>query len=312
MAALETVINKNSDLVRKGLNGGVLLGRYPAASLLTTLHAVDGITVPSSYESVGWTGEDGVTFGIDDEVSEVRGWGGSTFIRRDTTSSDRTVAFSALETKRLTKELHTGLDLSAVAMSAQGEVVITHPDRPATKYWRTLVLGTDGDGDERYYFGKFYPRAAVTEREEETWADGDDPMSYAVTMSGMLDTNAGFALREFLFGPGALAAATAMGWTLGTLLAPTALASGAIAATTVALTWSAVANASGYQIQRSTDNGDTWSDVAGAAGGAPATNSTTVTGLTASTAYRFRVLATSAGGGNRGPASTSIGVTTTA
>jgi len=310
---IETILTKNDDLVRKGLNGGMLLGRYPTVPVLTTLHAADGIiALPTGYESVGHISEDGATFGMDDEVSEVRGWGSSTFIRRDITSSDKTIAFTALETKRLTKELQTGMDLSAVPMAATGEVVITHPDRVSTRYWRALALGTDGDGDQRYYFGKFYPRAAVTERDEEVWSDGDDPISVGVTMSGMLDPAAGYALREFLFGPGALAAATAMGWTIGTLLAPTGLAAGTVAATTVALTWNAVTNATGYQVQISTNNGDTWADVAAGAGGAPATPSTTVTGLTASTGYRFRVLATSASGTNRGPASSSIGVTTTA
>lgn len=312
MPSIETTLGFNPDLVRKGLNGGVLIGRYPATAVLTTLTAPDGIiTLPAGYQTVGQISEDGVTFGMDQEVAEVRGWGSSTFVRRDITSSDKTIAFSALETRRLTKELISDLDLSGVTMSPEGEVVITHPDRPATKYWRTLAIGVDGDGDQRYYFGKFYPRASVSEREEEVWSDGDDPITYGVTMSGMLDAAVGYACREFLFGPGALAAAAAMGWTVSTLIAPTTLAAGTITATTVALTWVAVTGAVTYRVLISTNNGDTYTDVSGAAGGTPATASTTVTGLTASTAYRFRVAAVNASG-TRGPSSASIAVTTIA
>lgn len=214
MPSFESTVTRDSDLIRKGLQGSVLLGRYPDAADVTTLTAVDGITIPTGYESVGWLSEDGVTFGSDMEVSEVRGWGSSSMLRRDITSVDKTIAFSALETKRMTRELVSGLDLSAVTMSAEGEVVTTHPDRPGTQYWRVLAIGVDGDGDQRYYFAKFFPKATVSEAEEEVWSDGDDPITYGVTMSALIDDEVGTACREMLFGPGALAAAEAMGWTL--------------------------------------------------------------------------------------------------
>jgi len=301
---------RNSDLLRKPLQGTVILGRWPSAPDITTLTAVDGITLPVGYESAGWISEDGLTFGSDMEVSEVRGWGASSMLRRDIASTDKTMAFSALETKRLTKELTTGLDLSTTTMGATGQVVITHPDRMPTKYWRALALGVDGDGDQRYYMAKFYPKCSVSEREEEGWSDGDDPLMYGVTLSALIDDSIGTSCREFLFGPGALAAAAAMGWALAPgLVAPTGLASGTVAATTVVLNWTAVTGAASYQVQRSTNNGDTYTDVASGAGGTPTANTTTITGLTATTGYRFRVLAVGPTG-NRSPASTSIGVTT--
>lgn len=63
---------------------------------------------------------------------------------------------------------------------------------------------------------------------------------------------------------------------------------GTIAATTVALAWGDIAVADSYKVQRSTD-GTTWTAVTSGAGGEPTEPSTTVTGLTASTLYYFRV-----------------------
>lgn len=64
---------------------------------------------------------------------------------------------------------------------------------------------------------------------------------------------------------------------------------GAITATSVALSWTAIPAASSYQVQKSTDGGTTWSAVSSGAGGQPSTNTTTVTSLTTATAYKFRV-----------------------
>lgn len=216
MPAFEDTVARNADLVRKPLQGSVLLGRYPTDPIVDTLVAADGITIPTGYESVGWISEDGVTFSNDQEVSDVRGWGASSFLRRDIQSSDKTIQFACLESKRLTYELSTGLDLSAKKFSTLGELKFDYPDRPPTKYWRVLAIGVDGDGANRYYMARFFPRASVTEVDDETWSDGDDPLMRNVTMSALIDNAAGYVGREFLFGPGAKAAAVAMGWTVAT------------------------------------------------------------------------------------------------
>lgn len=77
---------------------------------------------------------------------------------------------------------------------------------------------------------------------------------------------------------------------------PTNVEIGAVAATTVALSWTAVVGASKYYVQSSIDNGVTWTAVTAGHGGEPTTNSTTVTTLTTATHYQFRVAAAAAGG----------------
>lgn len=77
---------------------------------------------------------------------------------------------------------------------------------------------------------------------------------------------------------------------LGTLSAPTGIASPAQTATTIDLTWTAVPNATSYGIERSPAGAGTWVEVQTAA-----TNSATVTGMVAATSYDFRLSARAAG-----------------
>jgi hypothetical protein len=306
--AFEDTVTRNSALVRKALQGAVLLAHHPSGALVSTLTATDGITVPAGYESVGWISDDGTNFGSEESATEVMAWGSGTFLRRDITSQTRTIAFTALETKRLTTELKTAQDLSGTTMSAEGEVVVTGAVRPPTKYWRVLSIATDGDGDQRYYLAKFYPKASVTDLSDEAWTDGEGSASTGVTMTAYVDDDAGYSWREFLFGPGALAAAADMGWAPAG--APQNLAASGTTATTTDLTWDAVDNTDSYLVEQSTDAGATWASVTAANGGEPTTNSTTVAGLTASTSYLFRVRAVR--GALQSDPSATVSVTTTA
>lgn len=70
---------------------------------------------------------------------------------------------------------------------------------------------------------------------------------------------------------------------------PTNLLPGTITATTVVLNWDSMPDANAYRVQKSIDNGITWTDVISGQGGQPTTNTTTITTLTTATNYQFRV-----------------------
>ncbi|OBK04708.1 fibronectin type III domain-containing protein [Mycolicibacterium conceptionense] len=91
---------------------------------------------------------------------------------------------------------------------------------------------------------------------------------------------------------------------------PSNVTVGALTATSVALSWNELPTADSYMVQKSTDGGTTWTAVTSAAGGEPTTASTTVTGLTASTAHKFRVAGKF--GTTVGPYSTAVSATTPA
>jgi len=74
--------------------------------------------------------------------------------------------------------------------------------------------------------------------------------------------------------------------TLGTLAAPTGINSPSQTATTISLAWTAVPNATSYGIERSPAGLNTWVEVQTAV-----TNSATISGMTASTNYDFRIAA---------------------
>lgn len=83
---------------------------------------------------------------------------------------------------------------------------------------------------------------------------------------------------------------TATTVSLGTLTAPGGIASPSQTATTINLTWTAVANATSYTVERSPAGAGTWTVVA-----TPATNAAATTGMTASTSYDFRIKASAVG-----------------
>ncbi|OBK14092.1 fibronectin type III domain-containing protein [Mycobacterium asiaticum] len=72
---------------------------------------------------------------------------------------------------------------------------------------------------------------------------------------------------------------------------PTNLTVGAVAATTVALSWTDIPTANSYKVQQAVSPFTSWTAVTSGAGGEPTDALTTVTGLTAETAYKFRVAA---------------------
>lgn len=93
------------------------------------------------------------------------------------------------------------------------------------------------------------------------------------------------------------------------LSAPQNLQQTAVTATSISLRWSPITAADGYAVEQSI-NGTTWTAVTDANGGEPTNPETTITGLTAGTAYHFRVVALR--GGDEGPESQGIGPVSTA
>lgn len=211
----DVVAARDAGLIRKALKGAVLLGKYGTAPAITTLVATGGqIEIPTTYESAGWLSEDGITFSKDREFSEVRGWGSAAYLRRDIRTEDNTVQFNAIETRRITKELQMNRDLSAVQVSAAGEWKTDILDRPDPMNWRFCAIGVDGVGSSLFYVARVFHKCSVTEMDDEAWSDGDDPLSYNVTLSATPDDTLGTIGTEFMFGPGVTALAVRMGYTV--------------------------------------------------------------------------------------------------
>lgn len=207
----------NPSLVRKILEAVAFLGPEDAPeieSLTDTNGALKAI--PEAYMPVGLVTPDGYTFGGDTNTEDVEALGYSAPVRTDVTGQTRTVSYTALETlRRSNLELAFGMDLSGVTQGANGEIVIDHPDRPLQRFYRLLVIGRDGSGNNEWFRGKFFPRCSITSFPEEVWSAAD-PTQAAITLSTYVDDVVGTGERDFIAGKGALGAKTLLGFTQAT------------------------------------------------------------------------------------------------
>lgn len=190
-------------------------GSSPAIAVTTTTPgvAVDLFTLPVGYDDLGWTSTDGSTFGRATDISNVSSFGSVEPTRSDVIKDTITLGVTAQETKLLTIGLYTGAATSGITAAAgTGEVKVAKPTRPGFTYYRVLGLYVD-DGDAgEIYLGRFMPRARVTEFGEQKLTDGNDPVSYPLTLTGYEDSVLGYSHCWYFGGPGWKAILTDMGF----------------------------------------------------------------------------------------------------
>lgn len=206
MPAYEAIANKQAELIRKALAGSIFVGDMSAAlpASLTSGAGADLAALPTGYTDLGWCSkDDGATWSRSTEVSEVTSWGSFDPTRRDINSDVTGLQFTAQETKLKTLEMYHDVDLSTVTPTAiTGEIAFSQPTRPSTKYRRVFGIFVDGTGTDAIYVARLLPRATVTEKGDQVWTDGDDPVAYQMTMSASVDSTAGYSVRHFFGGPG--------------------------------------------------------------------------------------------------------------
>jgi hypothetical protein len=210
---------KQNELIRKARDGSVFIAPMSTTNLasLTTGSSSDLVTLPTGWEDLGWTSTDGASFGRETETSDVNAFGAQEPVRSDITSDVITMEVTALETKLLTLGLYIGVDTSGIeAAAVTGEVRIAKPTRAANYHYRVLGLFVDEIEEGEIYLGRYMPRAKITDRAEQVYADGDDPVQFGFTFTGFEDSTAGTS-HEWLFGgPGWKALLTKMGITTAT------------------------------------------------------------------------------------------------
>jgi hypothetical protein len=193
------------ELIRKGLEGSVFVKRYvDGDDEITTLKDATGLlALPTGYTDVGYlTKDQGVQWTRDVGTSDVESHGAAEPTRRDITSDVTGLQFTMQESKRQVFELYDGQDLGGVTQDANGNVSWDKPDRPASIYYRALVLFKDGDGADAVYFAKWLPRAQVTDRGEQSWNENDE-LQYPVTLTAFNDGTVGSSARTLWAGPAA-------------------------------------------------------------------------------------------------------------
>jgi hypothetical protein len=206
---------RNAALIFKALQGSVFVAPFSAAAI-DTLTDTDKMlkALPTDYEDVGWTSDDGAQFSRNVDTSDITAWGSVEPVRSDVTSDVTTLQIACLETRKNTIGLYTGADMSTVTPDAStGEVSIEKPARPGFQYYRVLAIAVDLTDDGELYVGRFLPRARVTDYDDQNLQSSDDsPITWPVTMTGYEDPVLGYSERYLFGGPGWAARLAAMGF----------------------------------------------------------------------------------------------------
>lgn len=216
MVAFTSLQQRNTDLIRKALDGAVLIAPSTADLPTTLTSGASGelVALPAGYIDVGWVDKaDGITRGRNVDSDEVESLGSATPTRRDITKVDTTVQFTMQETKRISLELYHGVVLSTGTFDATSkEVSFTESTRPATVFYRAITLWTDLTGTDAIYGASLYPRVSVTDMDDTKLTDGGGAVVWKVTLTAYVDPTAGYAVKHMYGGPGWQSRLTAMGW----------------------------------------------------------------------------------------------------
>lgn len=211
MGDYEALKNHQQELIRKALRGSCFLAPITAGPIVN-LTQVTGIApdevidladLPEEWDDLGILTADGASFSRDVSTSNVTSWGYVSPTRTDVTTDTSTMTVAGQETKKLTLELGTGVDLTGATPAAgTGEISIAKPAAPKSRSWRALALAVD-DGDAgEIYVGRFLPRAKVSSYAEQAFASGDNPITWGATLTGEMDSTLGYSERWLFGGPG--------------------------------------------------------------------------------------------------------------
>lgn len=223
MAVLEDIQQKQNELIRKWVSASMFIAPVTAAvpTELTSFTVGPPAVIdlaplppgPPTYQDVGLVGkEDGYTWGNEWEMSETTSHGYSDPTRRDILSNVSTINFIAQESKKVVHEVFYNLDLSAVTGDADsGEVQFSKPLSLRTRYYRAFFVGQDGFGDQAIYMGCLYPRAMISETDEQS-GNEETEYAYPMTLTATPDTTLGTAVKFFWGGPGWRSLLSAMGY----------------------------------------------------------------------------------------------------
>jgi hypothetical protein len=228
VASYDEIKNHQNELIRKALTGSAFVAPFAADPItsLTTYHPavtgppavpafIDLTELPDDWDDLGYLTDDGISTDNEVTTSDTSAWQSVEPVRSDTTSDVDTITVVAEETKLLTIGLYTGALISPTSLAANtAELGIAKPARPSARYWRVLTLAVDGEGDDEFFMGRFFPRVKVTSRTAQSYAKGDDPVTWGVTLTAYPDSALGYSAKWLFGGNGWKAKAAAMGFTI--------------------------------------------------------------------------------------------------
>lgn len=218
MAAYETIQNRKADLIRKAKEGSVFIDDMSSEIIESITDGEESdLALPPTLvkRDLGWLTEDGVAFSGDVTESTINSWGATEPTRREVTSDTTTMSVTAQETNIVTIGLYTGNDMDALKPNpTTGELIVTKPPRPRLRHFRALALSVDEYEGQEIYIARYMPRATLARSPEQAFTGGDTALTWGLTFTSSLDSEAGYSERFFFGGPGWKALLEEMGFTV--------------------------------------------------------------------------------------------------
>lgn len=214
-AAYDALASKKQNLIRKARKGSVFVAPQTAAHITAggLTDATDKLLkpLPTGYHDLGWMSDDGAQFSSDIDVADVSSWGSTTPTRTDINQESTELQIACQETNLWTIGLQVGVATTGVVAAANGEVQILKPLQPVKQAYRVLSLAVDENAAGEIYIARYWPNAEVTDKDDQAYSSGDDPLMWSVTMSARPDHELGSAEVHLFGGPGWFAILEDMG-----------------------------------------------------------------------------------------------------
>lgn len=203
--------NANNDLIISALDLAILLTPFsnPMIETLEDPTTGDLIELPEWWKSVGLTEKkSGVNFGHETSSTDIESYGESEPTKKIMNKRTGTTDFVMQESHRQALELFWQADYSNIQPTEHGGVVLPAPGRPTQRFYRGIVLGTDGPEGAEIYPYWLLPKVGVTKVDNQSTND-DGSITYHPTLTWYKDRNfltdlvkGGTASAQGFCGPG--------------------------------------------------------------------------------------------------------------
>ena len=168
-------MSKNYDNVRVFADEETAVSLAPKGTVLPT--GLEALATP--FEEVGWLSEDGITESLSVEVTKIKAFQGGKTVRSRPKSTEKTVKFTALETKLQTLGAYLGGAITPTV--ATGVATYTEPESVGVSEYVAVVDKFDGTVHTR----KCYELISIGERGDiQSNGDSGDFYEYTADVVG--------------------------------------------------------------------------------------------------------------------------------
>lgn len=276
----DTVHDLSSTAAGLGLDG--YFSPYAQDGTLRSDLLVTSSSPNLGFYHLGSLHEDGLKIGHDTKVQPLMIAQSKRAVRFDVTSDDDIITIKAVEGNPIVDALRYDLPLSDLPDLGQAGYTVARPAESMLIERQVIALGFDGDN----FFAQTFPRMALQDRGDDNW-NKHDPDTLEIHLGSLLCP---FVGKPVLYHREGASWRSLQGVPVFSAPPVAAAISGAKATVTFDPPTSKSSSYT-YTVEQSTDGGTTWTDATVQSTTGTASVVITVSGLTVSTSYVFRVTA---------------------